>query len=604
LGGNRIGIGATSKHVIPAKADLSLLPGEKRLYKHSEMKQQKSLTTILLRAALAPAFVLFIAGHLNAANAETKPDIRLVLQITVDGLRADLLDRYAAGFGEGGFKYLLESGAVYTNAHYQYANTETIVGHTTLATGAFPSEHGMIGNVWFDREAGELSYNIEDPDHPLLPSREKTVKGEQLDPAQKLSRTQGRSPVSILAATFTDGLAAYYAGRAKVFAVSGKDRSAVAMAGQVGKAFWYSTNSGDFVTSSYYYDAYPQWAREWNSKRQGEQYAGKSWRLLNDAKTYLLGAQDDRPYEVDLKGYGRVFPHPFAEADNALFATKLLVSPVGDQLLLDFSKALVSNEQLGQDVVPDYLSISFSSVDAVNHFFGPSSLENEDVVLQLDRTLADLFAFIDKSVGLEHTLIVLAADHGMADMPEYMTSLGYAAGRLTPDDIIDAANAAGKKLFAIDEIVRFFFRPYLYLDETKIETAKLDRNEVEQALAAALMEHKGIAYAVPRNGLPALQESPVVKQIRRNFHPSRSGDIYIAQKPYWFLFDKGPVAAMHGSPWRYDTHVPIIFAGAKIPAQRIARPVHPVDVAPTLSAFLGMTPPSSAQGSPLEEVLQ
>ncbi len=118
------------------------------------------------------------------------------------------------------------------------------------------------------------------------------------------------------------------------------------------------------------------------------------------------------------------------------------------------------------------------------------------------------------------------------------------------------------------------------------------------------MEHKGIAYAVPRNGLPALQESPVVKQIRRNFHPSRSGDIYIAQKPYWFLFDKGPVAAMHGSPWRYDTHVPIIFAGAKIPAQRIARPVHPVDVAPTLSAFLGMTPPSSAQGSPLEEVLQ
>ena len=568
------------------------------------MKQQNSLTSIGLATALVPAFLLFTAGHLNAADVQTKPEVRLVLQITVDGLRADLLERYRNGFGEGGFNYLLENGAVYTNAHYQHANTETIVGHATLATGAFPSEHGMIGNVWFDREAGELSYNIEDPESPLLPTREAPAKGEQADPAQKLSRTQGRSPVSLLAATFSDGLAAYYGGRSKVYAVSGKDRSAVAMAGQVGKAFWFSTDSGDFVTSSYYYDAYPQWAREWNSKRRGEQYAGKSWDLLNDASTYLLGAQDDRPYEVDLKGYGRVFPHPFAEADNTLFATKLLVSPVGDQLILDFSKALVSNEQLGQDAVPDYLSISFSSVDAVNLFLGPSSLENEDVVLQLDRTLADLFAFIDKSVGLKQTLIVLSADHGMADMPEYMTGLGYAAGRLSPDDVIDTANAAGKRLLAIDEIVRFFFRPYLYLDEAKIEAAKLDRNVVEKALAAALMEHKGIAFAVPRKGLPALQESPLVKQIQRNFHPLRSGDIYIAQKPYWFLFDTGPVAAMHGSPWRYDTHVPIIFAGATIPAQRIVRAVHPVDVAPTISAFLGMTPPSSAQGLPLEEVLQ
>jgi hypothetical protein len=171
---------------------------------------------------------ILFGGNPIIANAQSDPDVRLVLQITVDGLRGDLLNRYQAGFGDEGFRYLLKQGTIYTNAQYQYANTETIVGHTTLATGTFPSQHGMIGNVWFDREAKELAYNIEDAAAPLLPTRDEVIKGEQVDPAQKLARTEGRSPMVILAPTFSDGLAAYYGGRAKVFGVSGKDRSAVA----------------------------------------------------------------------------------------------------------------------------------------------------------------------------------------------------------------------------------------------------------------------------------------------------------------------------------------------------------------------------------------
>jgi len=550
------------------------------------------------------AVALLAACNVTDAAAQAERDVKLVLQVTIDGLRGDLLSRYGNNFGEGGFRYLMKHGAVYTNAHYQHANTETIVGHTILATGAFPSDHGMIGNVWFDREAGELSYNIEDPQHPLIPTREGNVKGEQVDPAQKLSRTQGRSPAVILAATFSDGLAAYYGGRSKIFGVSGKDRAAVPMAGHVGKAFWYSTDTGDFVTSTYYYDAYPAWVSDWNARRQAEQYAGTSWNLLNDPSTYLLGAQDDRPYEVDLRGYGRVFPHPFGEMGDKLLCTRILVSPAGDQLTLDFAKALITSEHIGKDAIPDYLSISFSGVDAVNHFFGPSSLENEDVVLQLDRTLADLVKFIDKTVGLEHTLIVLSADHGMADMPEYMTELGFSAGRIYPDDVIKITNEAGKRVFGVDNIVRFFYRPYLYLNDKKIASAKLDREKVEQALAVILTDSEGIALAVARSGLSPMQETPVLEQIRRNFHASRSGDIYIVQEPYWFMFDKGPVAGMHGSPWRYDTHVPIIFTGPKISAKTVHRLVHPVDVAPTMATFVGMTPPSSARGTSLKEVFE
>ena len=528
-----------------------------------------------IRQIVMVVLTLFLAGNFTYADAQSKPEVRLVLQITIDGLRADLINRYENGFSKGGFRLLIKKGAYFTNAHYQHANTETIAGHTTLATGTFPSQHGMVGNVWFDREAGELAYNIEDPDHPLIPTREDESQGEQVDPAQKKSRTQGRSPAAILVPTFGDGLAAYYGGRSKIFGVSGKDRSAVAMAGHVGKAFWYSANTGDFVTSTYYYDA----------------------------ATYLLAAQDDRPYEVDLRGYGRIFPHPFGQADDKLFFTRILVSPIGDQLTLDFYKTRITHEQLGQDEIPDYLSISFSAVDAVNHFFGPSSLENEDVVVQLDRTLADLFAFIDKTVGLKHTLIVLSADHGMADMPEYMTELGYKAGRLDPEQIAAAANKVGQK-FGVDEIVRFFYRPYLYLNVEKIAAAKLDRTKVERAIADALTDFDGIALAGASSRLSAQQTNPLLAEVRNNHHVSRSGDIYIIQEPYWFLFDKGPVTAMHGSPWRYDTHVPIIFMGPGILPETVHRRVHPVDVAPTLAALLGMTPPGSALGSPLEEVFK
>ena len=566
------------------------------------VKENRSKSMASYRRLVIMVSCLLLSTALTS-HAQTRPEIRLILQITVDGLRGDLLERYKTGFGDDGFLYLMDTGVVYTNAHYQHANTETIVGHTTLATGTFPSQHGMVGNVWFDRETKELAYNIEDAEAPLLPTRKESVKGEQLDPSQKLSRTQGRSPKVILAPTFSDGLAAYYGGRSKIFGVSGKDRSAVAMAGHAGKAFWFSTDTGDYVTSNYYYSEYPDWVREWNGKRQAEQYDGEKWELADDIATYLLGGQDYRPYEVDLKGYGLVFPHTFGELDDKLFFTRIFVSPVNDYLLLDFSKQLVNNEKIGQDAIPDYLSISFSSVDAINHFFGPSSLENEEAVRRLDRTLGDLFMFIDKTVGLKYTLIVFSADHGMADMPEYMTGLGFAAGRFDPDKIVETANNAGRK-FGIDEVTRFFFRPYLYLNDEKIAAANLDQAVMEQAIATALTDSKGIALAVAGSSLVTQNGGPLQKSVRHNYHTSRSGNIYVIQDPYWFLFEKGPIAVMHGSPWRYDTHVPIIFSGPGIDAKKVHRLVHPVDVAPTIAVFMGMSAPAAAQGSPLQEVLQ
>ncbi len=191
----------------------------------------------------------------------------------------------------------------------------------------------------------------------------------------------------------------------------------------------------------------------------------------------------------------------------------------------------------------------------------------------------------------------------MADLPEYMSELGYSAGRLDPDEIVAMANKAGKEL-GIDEIVHLFFRPYLYLDNEKIAAKKLNHKKVEQTIATAITAIKGINLAVSTDSLAAQHSNPLREAVRRNHHDSRSGDIYVIQDPYWFLFDEGPITGMHGTPWRYDSHVPIIFAGAGIDVETVSRLVHPIDVAPTLANFLGMTPPASAQGSTLIEVME
>ena len=349
---------------------------------------------------MSRSYLIFALVLLTFSASSHADSPRLVLQITIDGLRADLIERYGGTFGKDGFHRLINNGIVYRNAHYLHANTETIVGHTTLATGATPAVHGMVGNVWYHADSGDLGYNIEDADAPLLPTREHAVEGAQVDPAQKRARSKGRSPRSILAPTFSDTLTIASGGQAKIFGVSGKDRSAVAMAGKTGTAYWYSTNTGDFQSSRYYMEAYPEWVADWNMQRGAEKFSDKQWRLQDEHDTYLFADQDDRPYEVDLKGYGRVFPHPYGNVGHPLFFTRVLVSPAGDRLLLDFAKTLIESEDIGNDEVTDYLSVSFSSVDAVNHFFGPGSLESEETVRQLDRTLADLLKLSTAGLAL------------------------------------------------------------------------------------------------------------------------------------------------------------------------------------------------------------
>jgi len=540
-------------------------------------------------------------------SAEQPP--RLILQITVDALRGDLPRRFASVLGDGGFRYLMDQGIDYHNAHYQHANTETIVGHASLATGAVPAAHGMVANVWFDREQDRLVYNIEDPDYRLLSAGADVDRKTEIDPTQRTARSDGRSPANILTSTFSDELAVHYAGRSKIFAVSIKDRGAVSMAGHAGKAFWFSKKSGEFVTSSYYFDRYPAWVTEWNAAKPAAAYSGKAWELTHEPSHYLFGAKDNRFYETDVAGFGRTFPHQYGAVGDKYFTTKLTLSPAGDELTLDFAKTLLEAEQLGQDEAPDYLAISFSSTDYVGHIFGASSLESEDNLARLDRILADLFAYLDRTVGLDNTLIVLSADHGQPEVPGHLNEHGIRNARFFDTEKLDRAGAieALKAQFGIGEaLIESYFHPYLYLNHRVIADRGLDRAAVQEAVAAQLLKVDGVAYAVSSSALRSgsLPDTLMTRSVRRNFHPKRSGDIYLVFEPNVFIndFDGLTVSSTHGSPWRYDTYVPVLFAGNGLRARRIDRAITPYDIAPTLSAYLGVKPPSGTTGTVLPEV--
>ena len=535
---------------------------------------------------------------------------KLVLQITVDQLRADLPKRFMKNMGTGGFRYLYKEGIVFHNAHHDHANTETIVGHATLATGAYPAVHGLIANAWFDRVKGRLVYNIEDANYKLLSSNADVDQKTEIDPTQKAAKAEGRSPANILCSTFSDELSISTNGKSKIFAVSVKDRGAVSMAGHAGKAFWFSKKAGEFITSTYYYDKYPAWVTAWNKKSYPEQYSDTAWILLNDKSKYIYGEQDDQSWEMDFPLFGRVFPHNYGKKDGKLFNTLLTLSPAGDELTAKFAQELLDKENLGQGTHTDYLSVSFSSTDYVGHLYGMSSLEAEDNLYRLDQTIAKLLKHVDDTVGLENTLIVFSADHGGAEVPGSLKQHGIDAQYIVFDEIEKQKGfKALKEKYGVGEkLIEKFSNPYIYLNHEVIFENKLDTAQVQRAVAEELSKMDGVYSAISSTDLRLgrFPETEINSKVLKNYNYSRSGDVYVVFNPHCFINDLDGlhVASHHGSPWAYDTHVPIIFAGWDFNNKNIYKKVFTVQIAPTLSSLLNIKLPSGTTSKNLIQVFE
>jgi predicted AlkP superfamily pyrophosphatase or phosphodiesterase len=517
----------------------------------------------------------------------SQPD--LVLMITVDQLRGDMPERFKDRLSGGGFRYLAENGITYTNAHFNHMVTTTAAGHATLATGGNPPQHGIAANVWFDVESRQSVYNTEDPRYPVL---------------DELARSLGgRSPHKLTSTTFGDQLVMASAGNSRTFSVSIKDRGAIIPGGRLGKAYWYSQYSGKFTTSTFYHEEEPAWLKKWNGERRADAYRDQHWKLLLDRKSYLFKDQDDRWYERPEGTLGRTFPHPLNHEIDAVYYSALRNTPMGDELTLSVVKALFSAEKIGQSGHTDLLAISFSATDYVGHAFGPNSLEAEDNLLRLDLTLQNLLQFIDRQVGLENTLIVLSSDHGISPAPEYAAGLGFEAGRHDAPRLMERINTALQEEFETDARLALAWEtPSIYLDVSAVAELGLDVATVEQAIAEAVMREPGFTLALTRSDLIAgrVPETEPARLVSNSFHPQRSGHVMLVQDLFWYLASVPEEdAAKHGSPYNYDTHVPIFIAGPGIGHGTVDRRVAPRDIAPTITTYLGILAPSGSIGTPL-----
>lgn len=512
---------------------------------------------------------------------------KLVVQLVIDQLRGDLIQQHQQQFGNGGFNYLLNHAIDYHNTHHPHANTTTCAGHATVATGSFPALHGVINNEWYDRKSQQMVYCMED------------LKTNILRTSHTRIVIPGRSPKNLYTSTLSDEIILSQKGRA--FGVSLKDRSAITLAGHAGKAFWFDTTNGGFVTSSYYYTQYPQWVKRWDKNYHPHDY---DWNLARAKSEYQNANSPVFHHEDEL--FGQTFPHHVTQAPSPEFFKSLSRTPKADQLTADFAEHLLAEERLGQSLgKTDYLGISFSGVDAIGHQFGPNSLESEDNLLELDKTLAHLFAAIDKQVGLDNTLIVLTADHGVNDGPTYLKA--HHINEINPIDILQMEqyiHTVLKKEFKLPEqTLMSITPPYIYLDHQVINQHKLKLNEVKRYLAHALTLQPGIfkAYTLP---VTNIEKDWLNAKVNKMYYPDRSGDLYLVQPPNQSYGTKSTDRVAHGSPWQYDSFVPLLFVHPYFKAQHIFRPTYTTDIAPTLSAVLMIKNPSAAVGQPLQEVVQ
>lgn len=518
------------------------------------------------------------------------PPIKLVIGIVIDQFRADYLVRFADQFVDGGFRRMLTTGANFANAAYLHTPTYTACGHATFMSGASPSMNGIVGNEWFDRSTNQRIFSVTDSSVKLV--------GGKPDAA-------GMSPARLVGDTLGDELRIATAGKAKVIGLSYKDRSAILPAGKrPNGAYWFDPNTGNFVTSTYYSQSLPAWTQKFNREMRPDRYFGKKWERLLPAEAYWKSRPDDAAEEPT--GNGRTFPYTIDGGEptpGVRFYNRFEVTPFANEHLVDFAKAAIDGEALGEDDITDLLTISFSANDLVGHNYGPYSQEVQDMTLRTDRILASFFDYLDKKFGVGRTLVVLTADHGVAPIPEQVKEMGY-GGRIPNRKVPDAIEAELKAKTGESGWIRQWVNSNVYLDYGIAAKAKLPMEEAERIACSVAEKVEGVAACFTRSQLEnrTYQDTPIARSVARGFYPSRSGDLILVPQPYYF-FAEIP-GTTHGTPYSYDTHVPVVFMGASIVKGTYYEECSPADIAPTLAAILSLTPPSSAEGRVLTHALK
>lgn len=532
---------------------------------------------------------LLLLPHSVAAAQSPSHRPKLVVVIVIDQFRPDYLDRFRPHFGDKGFNLFLRKGASFSEARHLHAATLTCPGHATILTGTHADVNGIISNVWH-HAATERPVNC-------AADTSVTLIGAKIE---------GRSPRNLIASTIGDELKRATGGRAKVVTVAGKDRSAIMLGGhRADGAYWMEDTL--FVSSTYYMKELPAWARQFNASGTVSAYSGGSWERLLRRAAYAALGPDDAEGEVGDASSSRTFPHRLGESSSGSFVNAFEASPYQNEVIVEFAIRAVTAEELGLDGIPDLLAVGFSANDLIGHAYGPDSHEVMDVSVRTDRLLQQFFASLDRKVGLKNIVIVLTADHGVAPLPEWGNGSNARAGaaRLDPAVITAGAERALKARFGSPVGATWVARvapPWLYLDVRGLEQSGHSVEEAERVAQAAVRRVPGVYLALTATELRQPRNPTVPSGVAFSFYPSRSGNIYYELNPY-VVPGSARAGTTHGSPWSYDARVPLLWFGPAIKRGIHHEPASIADIAPTLSAILGIPEPGGSEGRVLNEIL-
>ncbi|TNE50969.1 MAG: alkaline phosphatase family protein [Bacteroidetes bacterium] len=532
----------------------------------------------------------------SSAQTPSAPP-KLIIGIVVDQMRYDYLYRYQSKYGTGGFKRLLREGYSCENTHYNYAPTYTGPGHAAIYTGAPPSVNGIIANEWYDREWGTKRYVTTDP----------TVAPVGTD-AQRAGQ---HSPRVLLSSTVGDELRLFNNFRSKVVGICLKDRGSILPAGHFpNAAYWFDDKTGNWITSSYYTDstALPLWVQDFNAQRLPDLYLSRPWDKA------LPGPYEESFEEWDKYDDGQYltipenFPYNLPEIKKKLGYTLLRFTPSGNTFTVDFALEAIDKMELGADEYPDLLCLSFSSPDYCGHQFGIHSEETEDMYLRLDGQITRLLKALDDKFGKNNVLVFLTADHGAAETPEHLKYLQVPAGVFPQEQLGDSLNLLlANRIGRPGQYVLDTRNQQVWLNREALQRAKYSEREAGILVVNYLRRQPGV-YDAHRTEdwmhLPV--DYPFAAEIRRGFHPRRTGDIIFTLEPFWHSGDRSFAlgGTTHGSAYAYDTHVPLIWYGWQIPAGSSFAPVNITDIAPTLTAMLRIMEPNGASGQVIQALLR
>jgi predicted AlkP superfamily pyrophosphatase or phosphodiesterase len=504
------------------------------------------------------ALLLWIPAQ--AAEPSTALKTKLVVAIVIDQFRYDYMTRFDASY-QGGLRRLHDAGAFFTDAHQAHYPTVTAVGHAAFLTGSIPAINGIIGNEWFDRETGKMVTSVSDDATKLLGG----------------NGGAGSSPRRLAGSTLGDEIKIAGPSDTTVIGISLKDRAAILPAGHAANAaYWFEQESGQFVSSTYYMTDLPAWVRAFNKSDAANRHAAAKWMPIDAGP----GTQPFRKLPAQL---------------GKQYYEEMIRSPYGNELLEAFAEQALKEEHLGRHSGTDVLTVSFSSNDLLGHQVGPDAPEVRDMCIQTDRVLGQLLRAVEAEAGAGNYVVVLTSDHGVAPIPEELTKRGMPAGRFSSGEVYRAIETALSEKYGSAKWVLGNAELSPYLDHELLRAKHIALTDAVDTAAEAVRKLPYIfrVYTSTQLEHENLAGDPIGKLMQRGYYRARAGDLFIVQQPYWLASKEG---TSHGTPFSYDTHVPVIFFGRGIRAGRYDENIRVADIAPTLAALLGVNEPSGSVG--------